>query len=191
MLIYNYNVTTRELLSYEEADQSPLEEGVFLLPANATFTKPEGNLGEFQVFCFNPALNVWCIVPDYRGITLYSKDDKSVVFAALGESLDEINATTVQPTCEYDVWDTTSGSWVYNKDLEVLSKKGLVDKNVESLLLEANTKITILSDAYELGIITQLEKIKLVEWKTYRISLSRVSEQETYPLIVEYPIKPE
>jgi len=191
MLIYNYNVNSGELLSYEEADQSPLEEGIFLLPSNATFIKPEGSLGEFQAFCFNSALNVWFIVPDYRGVILYSKNDKSRVYAALGESLDEINATAVQPTNEYDVWDNVAGSWIYSKDLEVLSKKSEVDKNIESLLEECNMKISILSDAYELGIITQLEKIKLIEWKTYRILLSRVSEQETYPLIVEYPIKPE
>jgi len=191
MLIYNYNGNTGELLSQEEADQSPLEDGIFLLPANATFIKPEGSLGEFQAFCFNSALNAWGIVPDYRGVTLYSKNDKSLVFAALGESLDEINATTIHPTSEYDVWDTTSGTWVYSKDLEVLLKKDLVDKNVESLLLDANVKISILSDADELGIITQLEKSKLIEWKTYRILLSRISEQENYPLIVEYPIKPE
>ncbi len=191
MLIYNYDAVTKELLSSEEADQSPLEANIFLLPANATFIKPDGNVDEFKTFCFNPVLNTWSVVPDYRNVNLYSKSDRLYVFATLGKSLDDLNATTIKPTSDYDIWDAITNSWVYSEDLKTIAKKSEVDKNVETLMSEANTKIAILSDAYELGIITQIEKAKLTEWKTYRVLLSRVSEQETYPLTVEYPVKPE
>ena len=67
----------------------------------------------------------------------------------------------------------------------------LVDNKVKTLTQEATAKIQILNDAYELGIATDKEKTKLTEWKTYRVLLSRVSEQETYPLNIEYPVKPE
>ena len=191
MLIYNYDGATKELLSSEEADQSPLEPSIFLLPANATFIKPDGNVDEFKTFCFNPVLNTWSVVPDYRNVNLYSKSDRLHVFATLGKSLDDLNATIVEPTSDYDIWDDITNSWVYSADLETSAKKSEIDKDVETLMSEANTKIAILSDAYELGIITQIEKVKLTEWKTYRVLLSRVSEQETYPLTVEYPVKPE
>ena len=191
MFVYNYDTVTKELLGFEEADESPLEPNIFLLPSNATFIKPEGVVDEFKTFCFNSALNTWDVISDYRNTNLYSKSDRSLVFAALGNSLDDLNATTVEPTSNYDIWDDVTSSWVYSTDLELATKKNEIIQNVENLMLEANTKIAILSDALELGIITQIEKTKLTAWKTYRVLLSRVSEQETYPLTIEYPVKPE
>ena len=161
MLIYNYDAVTKELLSSEEADQSPLEPNIFLLPANATFIKPTGNVDEFQTFCFDSTLSAWVITSDYRNVKLYSKADRAIIFATLGKSLDDLNATTTKPTSDYDIWDDITNSWVYSADLETTAKKSEIEKNVETLMSEANTKIAILSDAFELGIITQIEKVKL------------------------------
>ena len=191
MNIYNYDPTTKEFLSVEVADKSPLEPDVYLFPANSTTVAAPTELEEHKTPCFNTETKQWSIVDDYREVKLYSKETKEIVFAALGQTPEALNATILQPTSAYDTWDELTQAWVYDSCLETTEAKSVVDTKVKALTQEATTKIQILNDAYELGIATDKEKTKLTEWKTYRVLLSRVSEQETYPLTVEYPVKPE
>ena len=191
MNVYNYDPVTKEFLSVEEADKSPLEPDVYLFPANSTTVAAPTELEEHKTPCFNTETKQWSIVDDYREVKLYSKETKDIVFAALGQTPEALNATILQPTSAYDTWDELTQAWVYDSGLETTEAKSVVDTKVKALTQEATAKIQILNDAYELGIATDKEKTKLTEWKTYRVLLSRVSEQETYPLTVEYPIKPE
>lgn len=191
MNIYNYDPITKELLSIEEADISPLEPDVYLFPSNSTTLAPPTDLEEHKTACFNIETKQWSIVDDYREVKLYSKETKEIVFADLGQTPEVLNATTLQPINAYDTWDELTQTWVYDSSLETSNVKLSVDCKIKTLTQEATDKIQILNDAYELGIATAKEKTKLTEWKTYRVLLSRVSEQETYPLIVEYPVKPE
>lgn len=191
MNVYNYDPVTKEFLSVEEADKSPLEPDVYLFPANSTTVATPLGLEEYKTSCFNIETQQWSIVDDYREVKLYSKETKDIVFAALGQTPKALNATTLQPTSIYDTWDGVTQTWVYDSGLETTEAKLVVDNKVKTLTQEATAKIQILNDAYELGIATAKEKTKLTEWKTYRVLLSRVSEQETYPLNIEYPVKPE
>jgi hypothetical protein len=51
MKVFNYNPDTGEFVSESEADESPLEPGVFLIPANATDLEPPSyGPGERAVF---------------------------------------------------------------------------------------------------------------------------------------------
>ena len=191
MKAYNYDPITKELLRIEEADLSPLEPDIYLFPANSTTIATPSGLEKHKTPCFNTETKQWSIVDDYREVKLYSKETKEIVFAALGQTPEVLNATTLQPTSAYDTWDELTQAWVYDSGLETTEAKSVVDTKVKALTQEATTKIQILNDAYELGIATDKEKTKLTEWKIYRVLLSRVSEQETYPLTVEYPVKPE
>lgn len=47
MLVYSYNATTGEFTGSSEADESPLEPGVFLLPANSTEIAPPSDQAGF------------------------------------------------------------------------------------------------------------------------------------------------
>lgn len=191
MKIYNYDPITKEFLNTEGADISPLEPNIYLFPANSTTVTVPTTLEEHKTACFNTEASQWKVVEDYRKVNLWSKETKEIVFAALGQTPEVLNATQLQPTSAYDTWDELTQTWIYDSRLETTEAKLAVDSNVKILTQEATAKIQILNDAYELGIATDKEKTKLTEWKTYRVLLSRVSEQETYPLTVEYPIKPE
>jgi hypothetical protein len=64
--IYNYSQFTGEYFGSSEADESPLEPGIFLIPAYATELPPPELTSEntMQVF-----IGEWTIVPDYRDVS--------------------------------------------------------------------------------------------------------------------------
>lgn len=63
-VVYNYHPVTGEFLNQGVADESPLEPGVLLIPANATLSPPPQE-GVHQVAVF--AAGAWSLVADYRG----------------------------------------------------------------------------------------------------------------------------
>ncbi|MEW5621396.1 tail fiber assembly protein [Pseudomonas putida] len=54
----------------------------------------------------------------------------------------------------------------------------------------ADAAIAPLQDAVELEEATEAEAALLVEWKRYRIALSRLPEQEGYPTEIDWPAPP-
>lgn len=75
MKIYNYHQELKYLIGEENAFESPLEPGVFLIPANATDIEPptcESN----QIQIFNETS--WDIIEDQRGI-YYSTETQQVI----------------------------------------------------------------------------------------------------------------
>ena len=75
MEIYNYHPEYKHLTGVSIADESPLEPGVFLIPAYATDIKPpEVSESKIQVFKDNQ----WNIIEDRRGI-YYSTQTQEVI----------------------------------------------------------------------------------------------------------------
>lgn len=58
-----------------------------------------------------------------------------------------------------------------------------------SLLQEAKDKIAILQDAVDLNMATEDEKFQLIEWKKYRVLLTRIKPDDAPD--IEWPVKPE
>ncbi|POF95110.1 hypothetical protein BGP83_10830 [Pseudomonas putida] len=54
----------------------------------------------------------------------------------------------------------------------------------------ADAAIAPLQDAVELEEATEAEAILLIEWKRYRVALSRLPEQEGYPTEIDWPAPP-
>jgi hypothetical protein len=74
MKIYNRHPKTREFLSATDALPSPLEKGVYLIPANASKNAPPPT-GEHEIAVHDPETDTWPIHPDYRGTVFYSTAD--------------------------------------------------------------------------------------------------------------------
>lgn len=72
MKIYNYHNQFGYFMNASEADESPLEPGVYLIPAFATEIAPPDDVPKDKVAIFDPESNEWFITKDYRG-TYYSK----------------------------------------------------------------------------------------------------------------------
>jgi len=71
MQIYHYSSVTHEFFTTSQADESPLEQGVFLIPSDATSVQPPST-GINQAAIFNGS--AWLIVNDFRGTVYYMPD---------------------------------------------------------------------------------------------------------------------
>lgn len=92
--IYHYHPETREYLGQGDADESPLEPGVPLIPANSTLKVPP-NTGDREAAVFDLTADDWIVMQDFRAVDLYSTlDGAPVVVTDLGPQPPE---TTEQP----------------------------------------------------------------------------------------------
>lgn len=91
MQIYNYSPVTGEFLGSDIARESPLEPGVFLMPACATdVAPPQFGASEAAVF----ANGAWSVVPDYREQTWFDKvSGAPCQITALGLPPDSLSPT--------------------------------------------------------------------------------------------------
>lgn len=81
MRIYHLDRVTGELVGEGEARESPLEPGVFLIPAHATATEPPAaQSGHARVWDGS----AWTQVPDHRGETWHTPEGVPVVIETLG-----------------------------------------------------------------------------------------------------------
>ncbi len=110
--VYGWHPITKEPLQGEfYADESPLEDDVYHLPQYTT-KKPVPILTEHACALYDEASDDWLIVPDYRGETLYSKDDgEPFVIEKLGD-IPENLTFLARPSKAHD-WD--GKQWVLNQ----------------------------------------------------------------------------
>lgn len=113
MRIYNYDPITHEFLSEGAADESPLEPGVYLMPANATATPPPAlKPGEAAIFDGDK----WRAVADYRGRSVCALDADGYYAGpaelALGESPDARRILTERPPADLPRPKWSDSAWV-------------------------------------------------------------------------------
>lgn len=86
MLVYWIKPDTKEFAGYGYANESPLEPGVFAIPADATTVAPP-TLAAKQAAVF--VEGAWAIVPDHRGEVWYRADRLPVTIETLGDPADD------------------------------------------------------------------------------------------------------
>ena len=113
MHIYNYDPETGEYLSAGVADESPLEPGVYLVPANATI-KPVPALKPGQAAIFDDG--AWRAVADYRGRSVCALDADGYYSGpaelALGESPDARRILADPPPADLPRPKWSGSAWV-------------------------------------------------------------------------------
>jgi hypothetical protein len=138
MKIYNYHPDYKYFYSESVADESPLEPGVFLIPAHATDIEPptcESN----QIQIFNETS--WDIIEDQRGI-YYSTETRQIMLNDNPLEAPENFTKEVPPEIAEGYSLTWNDGWVLEElppppvltPLEKLAQSGLTVEELKGLL---------------------------------------------------------
>ena len=132
MQIYNYDPTTREYLGKGLADESPLEPGVYLIPANATATPaPALNHGEAAIFDGDN----WRVVPDYRGRSVCGLDldgyYTGLTELTLGETPDARRILADPPAADLPRPRWSGSVWIDGRSTEEVEADALASAKAE------------------------------------------------------------
>ena len=135
MIIYIYNEINHEYIGEMQAQESPLEEGVYLFPPHTTTIKPSFDDG--YVAIFDEEKQKWNNFIDNRGKKVYSVvDATSSTVDYIGEIKDGF--TLIEPTSIYDT-NFVNGKWVANKQTKLKELKDVINNEIIKLdLIEYN-----------------------------------------------------
>mgnify|MGYP000440901323 CR=1 FL=1 len=80
----------------------------------------------------------------------------------------------LMPQSLFDVWDEQSEAWIKNIAAEQQSMTTLAPQQKASKMAEASSMIATLQDAVDLTMATPAEETSLLDWKRYRVTLTRI-----------------
>ncbi len=197
--IYNYDPITRTFTGASQADESPLEPGVLLIPAHATSKPPPGWIkaegaaiphdayaalmaGKLERFT---SAGEWECIDDIRG-TWYGADGQPVKVSDLDADVSQLTREA-PPDATYKL---VNGKWQQCPDKVAAAKKAEMDMAVAAGMAAANQHIAVLQDAVDLEMATAEEEAALKSWRRYRVLLSRLQADAKYP-DVKLPQRPD
>lgn len=181
--IFNLRADTNEYIGRGEAYISP-HTG---LPAHSTDVTPP-DIPSGKVAVFNSSKKKWCLIEDYRGLTVYNtKTAEPICISVLGALPN--NVTTIAPDGEYQNWNGTA--WVTDLVAMYTNK---AESERQRLLTEANTTIADWLIDLQLGMISEQDKTRLKSWWSYiknikELDLSEVKDEARYQAII-WPVSP-
>lgn len=173
--IYNYAPDTRIFTGTSQAEESPLEPGVYLIPAHATTSEPP-KVKVGHVARYKPNDGEWESVLDVRG-TWYSADGQAVEISDIDA---DVSALTREAPPD-ETYVLIKGKWQQDSKKAAAAKKATADLEVAEGLAAANRQIAVLQDAVDLEMATAEEEAALKMWKKYRVLLTRANADAKYP----------
>lgn len=115
-----------------EAQESPLEPGVFIIPIKCLTIKPPIT-GKHEVSVAENG--VWVVYPDFRGIPLYDKNNGTVYYTKRRGEVSS-NYTVSKPDI-FQKWDEKEQCWV--KDIaaqQAYDKQQVIIEKIESMAVK-------------------------------------------------------
>ncbi|WP_445495692.1 tail fiber assembly protein [Photorhabdus sp. SF281] len=179
--VYHSNQITREFTS---SNIEYVMLGVSL-SAGAYPDAPELPSSHDFAVCRSIDCKCWEILSDYRGKTAYdTKTRAPTEITEMGELSDTL--TFKKPPTDFDTWN--GKEWVVDKDLLKSHQINEAKQQQAALLQQANETLSLLQDSVDLEVATDSEKAALLEWKKYRVLLTRVDVNQAPN--VEWPEVP-
>ena len=151
--IYHYHPHTGEYTGSTQAQMSPLEPDVPLIPAHATTQAPPA-AGAHQAAVFDAAANKWQLVPDWRGVQIYSTADGSEVAAELLQTPADCAATDKPRPSEAHIWK--AGKWA----LDAAKQAALDAAQIAELAKSIDSAVAALYAQYTRFEVEYLEREK-------------------------------
>lgn len=154
------------------------------LPAHCTdITPPKTH--ENQAAVFDSHSNVWTVLEDHRGLTVFDITSGSPTqIEQLGALPDDVVA--LAPNGQFVRWD--GEIWVHDEAAEKVSQQAAAERHKTESLAMATSAINPLQDAVDLSMATDTEAALLLEWKKYRVLLNRVDPTKAPD--IEWPLVP-
>lgn len=185
--VYGYRQESGELVSATYAAPCPFRAGKWNYPAHTTDIEPP-HLKDRQAACFDTENKKWRIVADLRKVKLWQTDNAQPIQAKLGDTLASLHATELEPPA-YPKWD--GEKWAIDEEAKRQNDILEAKNQIAALRYKADYAIAPLQDAVDLGVARADEQAKLTEWKQYRVALSRIPQQQSYPYTIDWPESPQ
>lgn len=181
MQVYHFHPTTGELVGMSEAMESPLEPGVYLVPAHATSAAPpDARPGYARVWSDSG----WGHVEDHRGETVYATaSGMAQIVSDFGPLADDV--TLIAPG-DNQSWDAVAGAWVTDPAAVAAAVRATRDAK----LTACEWLVIRHRDQVDAGVSTTLAAEQYADLLAYRQALRDVPSQQGFPLEVSWPVEP-
>lgn len=184
--IYYAHPQTAEYLGEGVADPDPLDKDNWLVPGFAYRDAPP-KVPANHVARRTGDKTAWELVENYRGTVYSTTTGEAQVYDRLGP-LPAGWVTAPRPG-PYHRWD--GNAWVLDTPSQLIGARQAAIARRDELLVAATLRMSPLQDAVDLERATEAEKTQLIAWKGYRIDLSRIEQQDGFPLEIAWPDSPD